>query len=136
MAPSTSPFLWAFLQLLSQRGPLSAHDIAAHHFPASTPQLRAGLAAGIAEQLWDAFALGLVAVYQAGRGAPDCFVLTKAGDDALQAAQTPAAEEDITPDDSPTEQGADDGAGRRGNPVDDVHGEAQEPAAPVGAAGS
>ncbi|WP_460667819.1 hypothetical protein, partial [Kocuria himachalensis] len=100
MAPSTSPFLWAFLQLLSQRGPLSAQDIAAHHFPASTPELRADLASDIAEQLWEAFALGLVAVYQAERGAPDCFVLTKAGVEALHAVHTPAEEqgEDFTTD--------------------------------------
>ncbi len=135
MAPSTSPFLWAFLQLLSRCGPLSAHDIASHHFPASTPELRAGLAADIAEQLWEAFTVGLVAVYQAERGAPDCFVLTKTGEDALQAVQTPTVEEDVVSGHSPTEQGAED-AGHHHDLVDDMHGEAQEPAPLVGAAGS
>jgi hypothetical protein len=136
MAPSTSPFLWAFLQLLSRRGPLSARDIASHHFPASTPQLRADLAADIGEQLWEAFALGLIHGHQPERGAADCFVLTKAGDDALQAAHTPTAEEDVTTDDSPTEQIAEEGAGRHSKRVDDLPGEAREPAAPMGAAGS
>ena len=92
MTHEVGPFVTAFLHLLDDQGPMSAPLIARHHFPGTPSSLQEVLAAEISHALWDAFARGLVGVYQAERGAADYFLLTSAGEAAL-AAETPAAEE-------------------------------------------
>jgi hypothetical protein len=73
----------AFLHSLSDQGPMSAPLLAEHHFADVTPTLQEALASEITSSMWEAFGQGLVGVYQAERGAPDYFLLTRAGETAL-----------------------------------------------------